>query len=556
MALSDLQKMVAGMFYPAQPTANASIYDLARADAQRQSMSALGAGLIGAAVPQTPLMRAQALQNAFSNVGNTSANVFNAAQMRLAEQKYLDEKAMQNRMAAGLEGALGGTSQPVIAAQVPMPSVEPVSEFRQLPPAAARILQPAPPTAVSPQAPVAPEVATTAAVRPLTEAQRRKVEQTRDIEGVQAAFKELSQFQYENAQPYKPEGEFAKNLQDMQRMNLPPEQIEDYKGQYLYGKLEGLAAIDADPRIPPDTKKKMRDAEIRKLDAQGLDYLGVMEMQQPDGSYAYVQPSKSGGAPRILGPSPGPTEEYMAPVVQKQPDNTYAYVQPSKSGKPPIVIGPAPSPGEEEAQKQKAESNSKIMAFQPKATAAITRAENKAATVIDTAEKALEIIRRNPESITGITGSALQYKPGSDAYQLAKYFETLKANVAFNELQAMKQESPTGSALGQVAVQELEGLQATLGSLAIGQSADALESSLLNIVSSTDSLIDSARNSYISDYGADVIGNEKAYDLSRVYDIPDNAANFLRENADNAQARRDFDREFGKGAAKYIIGVQ
>ena len=80
------------MFQPQQPAANASIYDLARADAQRQSMSALGAGLIGAAVPQTPLMRAQALQQAFSNVGNTSANVYNAAQLRLMEQKLANEQ--------------------------------------------------------------------------------------------------------------------------------------------------------------------------------------------------------------------------------------------------------------------------------------------------------------------------------------------------------------------------------------------------------------------------------------------------------------------------------
>lgn len=92
MALSDLQKMVAGMFYPAQPAANASVYDLARADAQRQAMSSLGAGLIGAAVPQTPIMRAQAIQNAFAGVGNMGTNVYNAAQLRLAEQKLGQEQ--------------------------------------------------------------------------------------------------------------------------------------------------------------------------------------------------------------------------------------------------------------------------------------------------------------------------------------------------------------------------------------------------------------------------------------------------------------------------------
>lgn len=92
MALSDLQKMVAGMFYPAQPAANASIYDLARADAQRQSMSGLGAGLLAAAVPQTPMMRAQALQQAFGSMGNMGTNVYNAAQVRLMEQKLANEQ--------------------------------------------------------------------------------------------------------------------------------------------------------------------------------------------------------------------------------------------------------------------------------------------------------------------------------------------------------------------------------------------------------------------------------------------------------------------------------
>lgn len=108
MALSDLQKMVAGMFYPAQPAANASIYDLARADAQRQSMSALGAGLIGAAVPQTPLMRAQALQQAFGSMGNMGTNVYNAAQARLMAQKA--ESAAAQEAAQNRFFAQGGTA--------------------------------------------------------------------------------------------------------------------------------------------------------------------------------------------------------------------------------------------------------------------------------------------------------------------------------------------------------------------------------------------------------------------------------------------------------------
>lgn len=151
MALSDLQKMVAGMFYPAQPAANASIYDLARADAQRQAMSALGAGLIGAAVPQTPLMRAQALQQAFANVGNMGTNVYNAAQVRLLEQKQKMEAADRAAEAAWNERFESGAMATPIAATVPIPPVEPVGEFRPLPAGAARLIQQTPPTAAPAQ---------------------------------------------------------------------------------------------------------------------------------------------------------------------------------------------------------------------------------------------------------------------------------------------------------------------------------------------------------------------------------------------------------------------
>jgi hypothetical protein len=569
MALTALQKLVAGasnIFNP-QPAANASIYVLARADAQRQSMSSLGAGLIGAAVPQTPLMRAQALQNAFSGMGNMGTNVYNAAQMRLAEKQYNDEQSSRTRMSELLESSLGGAmpqTAPAPASAVPgmaMPPIAPMmdggfSRAANVSPVQAIIANPPPPTVATPGGMATPTAGTTGAARPLTQAQIQKVRGLKSLGKTEEAVKQLFDFQYENAQPYKPQGEFAQNIQDMQNMNLPQDQIDQYKNQFFYGKLEGLAAIDADPRIPADTKKLMRDAEVRKLKSQGFDYLGVMEMQQPDGTWAYVQPSKTGDKPVVLGTSPGPTEEYMAPITQKQPDGTYAYVQPSKSGKPPIVIGPAPAPGEEEVAKKKAELDSKILEFKPRATAAIIRAETKAANVIDTGRKALEIIRNNPKGVTGITGKLAQANPKADAYQLKKYFETIQSNVGFNELSAMKQESPTGSGVGQVAVQELTSLQATQGNLEIGQSAEALESALINIINSTDSLIESARSGYIDDYGADLIGAEKLYDLTGIYDITDSEADFLRSNADDPAALRAFDRQFGMGASKFVLGAQ
>lgn len=63
---------------------------------------------------------------------------------------------------------------------------------------------------------------------------------------------------------------------------------------------------------------------------------------------------------------------------------------------------------------------------------------------------------------------------GSDRANLEGYIQTLAANIGFDRLQRMREESPTGGALGQVAVRELLDLQATLGSLNLNQSADVV----------------------------------------------------------------------------------
>lgn len=63
---------------------------------------------------------------------------------------------------------------------------------------------------------------------------------------------------------------------------------------------------------------------------------------------------------------------------------------------------------------------------------------------------------------------------GTNRANLEGYIQTLAANIGFDRLQRMREESPTGGALGQVAVRELLDLQATLGSLNLNQSADVV----------------------------------------------------------------------------------
>lgn len=103
-----------------------------------------------------------------------------------------------------------------------------------------------------------------------------------------------------------------------------------------------------------------------------------------------------------------------------------------------------------------------------------------------------ELIRRAQDSVaaiddatrrsnwfrTGFLGGVTQVIPGSPAYNLDKDLDTLKARTAFDGLQAMRAASPTGGALGGIAVDELKMLQAAEANLDVGQSEKQLDTNL------------------------------------------------------------------------------
>ena len=108
-------------------------------------------------------------------------------------------------------------------------------------------------------------------------------------------------------------------------------------------------------------------------------------------------------------------------------------------------------------------------------------AESRAAIVSKKVDQALEKIGAFGIFTTGATGKALGYVPGTKAYDLETILDTIKANVGFKELQAMRESSPTGGALGQIAVRELDFLQAAVASLDRGQSPAELKKNLAEV---------------------------------------------------------------------------
>jgi hypothetical protein len=66
---------------------------------------------------------------------------------------------------------------------------------------------------------------------------------------------------------------------------------------------------------------------------------------------------------------------------------------------------------------------------------------------------------------TGIIGAVMGAVPATRAFNLRRTIETIKSNVGFNYLQQMRDLSPTGGALGSLAIQEMQSLQSVLGNL-------------------------------------------------------------------------------------------
>jgi len=92
-----------------------------------------------------------------------------------------------------------------------------------------------------------------------------------------------------------------------------------------------------------------------------------------------------------------------------------------------------------------------------KRTAQISQAND----VLETVREAKKMVGFNTAGVGGYAAKL----PATEARDLSGKLETIKANLGFDRLQQMRDQSPTGGALGAVAVQELTSLQSTIASL-------------------------------------------------------------------------------------------
>ena len=136
------------------------------------------------------------------------------------------------------------------------------------------------------------------------------------------------------------------------------------------------------------------------------------------------------------------------------------------------------------------------------------RVKSSSKIVLDEIERAEKLIKENPYLTTGVVGKTLKdlgslefissifgKKDLNPATDLKSLLMTVQSNIGFDRLDAMRKESPTGGALGQVAVKELDFLQASLGSLQQEQSSTQLLENLKRLGERYESLISTLANS-------------------------------------------------------------
>ncbi len=99
-------------------------------------------------------------------------------------------------------------------------------------------------------------------------------------------------------------------------------------------------------------------------------------------------------------------------------------------------------------------------------------------TALNEIERAIPLVGSGTTGIAGYMGSFI---PGTDANQLNRLIDPVKAILGFDKLQQIRESSPTGGALGQVSNYELRFLQAVAGSLNIDQQPRYLRENLVRI---------------------------------------------------------------------------
>lgn len=212
-------------------------------------------------------------------------------------------------------------------------------------------------------------------------------------------------------------------------------------------------------------------------------------IQDANGNY-YIAHEYSDKLTPMTTAGAGPASPTAAPIDAAPATGgtpTGGPAAPAGAAAPMAPAGGAPAtgspqfltPAEQEAAKAKASKDAEIKAALPQQmVAAKTSLEQ-----LDQSDKLVsdfidQAIKKADNLSTGWVGKTTESMAGTPSYELSKTLDTIRANVGFDKLAAMRAASPSGGALGQVSNFEEQLLQSVLGSLDQGQSKEQLVDNL------------------------------------------------------------------------------
>ena len=308
----------------------------------------------------------------------------------------------------------------------------------------------------------------------------------------------------------------VRTINELQSMLADPNRTEDEKAAI---RVQLKLQQTADQKAADDLAKsgvglmQLNDGRIVRYakTGTGVEIVGAPETRI--GSFsplatpaptANVGPSAESlrfGNAAISAPVPGMTAPAAAPAPA-----------PAAPAAAPAAAGPAINPFAGVTPEQKAEATARVAKQKtlPKVRSTVRALEDKTELVDDAINQALALA---DTTTTGIVGSLGKDIPGTNAYKLRSILNTIGTNVGFDALTEMRQNSPTGGALGNVSDTENKLLQGTIAALDQGLDAQSLRANLEAVRRARNGALRRVREAFDKDFGDTYAGSADSNSL-------------------------------------------